>query len=134
MVFQFTESLRTGIEHLDDEHRQLISRINLIAEIEQSIDTAALLGALSEFKADLAKHFQSEEAHLLAVNYPKLNSHAKHHAETVVALDRLIRDVQDGASIEGGAAYICYHEIVSAVLLQDMQFINWQADHPELSK
>jgi hemerythrin-like metal-binding protein len=134
VAFDLTESLRTGIEQLDDDHRHLISRVNLVAEIEQSADTKALVGALSEFKADLAKHFQSEEAHLQAVSYPKLSSHAKHHAETIIALDRLIRDIQDGVSIEGGAAYICYHELISVVLLRDMQFINWQADHPDLRK
>ena len=134
MAFELTESLRTGIEHVDDDHRNLISRINSVAELEQSADAKAMIGALSDFKADLANHFQSEEACLRAVNYPELGSHAKHHAETIIAVDRLIRDLQDGRPIKGGAANVCYHELVSVLLRKDMQFANWLADHPELKQ
>lgn len=132
MKFKFMESLRTGIKTLDDDHRDLIGRVNLIAELEQPADTAALIDALSEFKADLVRHFQSEEAHLRAVNYPRLDSHARHHAETILALDRLMRDVENSEPIEGGAAYVCYHELVVVVLQRDMQFINWAADRQKL--
>jgi hemerythrin-like metal-binding protein len=134
VVFELTESLHTGIGHVDDEHRNLISRINSIAALERSADTRALIAALSGFKADLADHFKSEEAYLRAVNYPELGSHANHHAETIIVLDRLIRNLQDGGSIEGGAANVCYHELISVLLRKDMQFANWLADHPELKQ
>jgi hemerythrin len=83
---------------------------------------------LTEFKAHLSEHFQYEESHLRAVGYPKLSAHAKHHAEMIVVLDRLIGDVQNGEPTDG-VAYICFHELVSAILLRDMQFINWLADN-----
>ncbi|MCF8468804.1 MAG: hemerythrin family protein, partial [Sneathiella sp.] len=134
MRFEFTESVRTGIGHLDDDHRNLISRINSIAELERFADTTAIIDALSEFKADLAKHFQSEEAYLKAVDYPKFSHHATHHEETINALDRLMREVQDGEPIEGAVADICYHELISVVLRRDLEFINWLADRPELKK
>ncbi len=134
MVFELTESLHTGIGHVDDEHRNLISRINSIAALERTADTEALIGALSAFKADLADHFESEEAYLEAVNYPERAAHAKHHAETIIVLDRLIRNLQDDGSIEGGAANACYHQLITVLLRKDMQFANWLADHPELKK
>src|SRR5579863_3218742 len=83
MAFELAEYLRTGFKHLDEDHRNLISRVSLVAEIEQSGDTAALVAALSEFKTDLANHFANEEIHLRAVNYSKLGSHVAHHADTI---------------------------------------------------
>ena len=132
MRFNFTESIQTGNRRLDEEHRNLISRINSIAELEQFSDSMGIISALSEFKADLAQHFQSEEAHLKAVGYPKFSFHARHHEETINALDRLIRDIQNGEPIEGVVADICYHELISTVLRRDMEFVNWMADRPEL--
>lgn len=134
MKFELRESMRTGIEQIDADHWELIACVNSIAGLGESADTAALVAALARFRTDLATHFQSEETHMGAVNYPKLGSHAKHHAETIEALDRLIRDVQTGAPTEGGVAHICYHELISVVLLRDMQFINWMADRPRLGE
>lgn len=132
MTFELTAAFLTGIEELDAQHQELISRINAVEKLEKSKDIPGLLGTLAEFKSDLADHFRAEEAHLRSVNYPKLSSHAKHHSETIVALERLIRDVEDHEPSQGGIAHVCFHELISAVLLTDMQFINWMADHPEL--
>ncbi|WP_339713022.1 hemerythrin family protein [uncultured Sneathiella sp.] len=128
------DSVRTGIEHLDDDHRKLISHINSIAELERSAETTAVIDALSGFKADLAKHFQGEETYLIAVDYPKLGHHTRHHEEILNALDQLMRDIQEGKPIEGTASDICYHELIGVVLRRDMEFINWLADRPELKK
>lgn len=134
MKFKFSESIQTGIKHLDDDHRNLISHINSIAELEPFTDTKAIIDALSKFKADLSKHFQSERTYLKAVDYPKLNFHTKHHEETINAFDQLMRDIQEGKPLEGRVADICYHELITVVLRRDLEFINWLADRPELKK
>jgi hemerythrin-like metal-binding protein len=134
MAFELTASFLTGIDHLDGEHRELMARINSIADLERSRDTAALIRALLEFRADLTRHFEGEEAHLKDLSYPKLSSHAKHHAEIIVALERLTRGVEIDEPIEAGVANVCFHELISAVLLNDMQFINWLADNPNINQ
>lgn len=134
MKFEFAASFQTGIGHLDEDHSNLVSCINSIAELEQVSDTTAIIDALSEFRSDLAKHFQSEEVHLKAVGYPKFSFHSRHHEETINALDRLICDIQNGEPIEGMVADICYHELISTVLRRDMEFVNWMADRPELAQ
>lgn len=130
MPFQFSESLRTGIEALDADHRALIDDINRIEAAEQNLDAPALMKMMSEFRASLAGHFREEENQLRSVGYPRRDAHSRHHAETLVTLDRLIRDMEAGQPIDGGVANACFHEVVSAVLLQDMRFLNWLADHP----
>lgn len=132
MKFEFAASFQTGIGHLDEDHSNLVSCINSIAELEQASDTTTIVDALAEFRGDLATHFESEERHLEAVGYPKFSFHRRHHEETLSALDRLIGNVQIGEPIEGTIADICFHELVSTVLRRDMEFVNWLADRPEL--
>jgi len=132
MSFELSESYLTGVRHLDDDHRELVARINAIDELERAKNNTALVGALLEFKKHFVEHFRREEADLKRVKYPKLNSHTKHHAETIVALERLIRSVECGEQNADSVAGRCFHELIAAVILQDMQFLNWLADHPEL--
>jgi len=127
MPFVLPTSLLTGIDKLDEDHRQLVGRVNAIAEAERNANQPALLEGLGAFRADLEEHFEAEEAHLRAVNYPKQSAHATHHAEVIVALDRLVRDLRSGDRTDG-VAHTCFNELVTAVLLRDMQFLNWLAD------
>lgn len=127
LAFELPESLVTGVKSLDDDHRELVAGINAIAEAEQAADQSALLDRLTAFKEQLVEHFQSEEAYLESLNYPQLAAHSQHHSEIMVAIERLIRDVQNGDPVER-VAHTCFHEVVSAVLLRDMQFLNWLAD------
>ena len=127
MPFVLPASLVRGIEKLDEDHRHLVGRVNAIAEAERNADQPALLNGLGAFKADLAEHFAAEESYLRAVNYPKQGAHATHHAEVIVALDRLVRDLKNGDRTDG-IAHTCFNEQVTAVLLRDMQFLNRLAD------
>ncbi|GIK96276.1 MAG: hypothetical protein BroJett029_04850 [Alphaproteobacteria bacterium] len=127
MTFVLPASLLTGIEKLDEDHRHLVTCVNVIAEAEHNADQGEVLDRLTDFKVDLAEHFEAEENYLRAVNYPRRNAHATHHAEVIVALDRLARDLKAGDRTEG-IAHACFHELISAVLLRDMQFLNWLAD------
>lgn len=128
MKFALTDVMLTGIKAIDDDHLDLIAHVNAIHEREQAGNTAALLAALSEFKADLARHFAAEEVHMRAANFPDVGLHGSHHAEMLATLDRLMQDVARGKSADGEVARDCYHELVSVLLLKDMQFVNWLAD------
>lgn len=126
--FRITESLRTGIPELDKDHEQLIDHINAIAEVEGAAGSKETLEALERFRAHLVRHFLIEENNLMEVSYPRIEAHRKHHAEILAALDRLMDDIRRNEVLEAPAAHICYHELVSAVLFRDMQFVNWLAD------
>lgn len=128
MAFELNHTLRTGIADLDADHLHLVEHVNAIADAEKAGSIDALLARIAAFKNDLAEHFRGEEEHLRAVHYPKTGAHARHHAEIIVALDRLMRDVETGAVTAGEIAATCYHELISTVLLRDMQFVNWLAD------
>lgn len=126
-MFQLSESFRTGLDRLDEEHRALIDRINEVAEAERA-GGAGLLPALRDFRDELCRHFRDEEAELEAAGYPDRRAHAEHHAQSLVALDGLIARIEGQPRRDGGVAATCFHELISAVLLRDMEFVNWLAD------
>lgn len=126
--FQITSSFRTGIQKLDDDHQELVEHINAIAELEETAGAPRTLAALENFHKILTEHFGAEEASLRAAHYPGANAHLKHHAEILVALDRLIEDIRRDVPLEAPVASICFHELISVVLLRDMRFINWLTD------
>jgi hemerythrin-like metal-binding protein len=93
MPFKLSPPFLTGIDHLDDDHRSLVAQINALEELEQTKDKQRLLTELARLMADLTDHFSAEGANLKALKYPELDSHAKHHAETVVTLKQLMVDL-----------------------------------------
>jgi hemerythrin len=130
MPFDLPNSFLTGIERIDSDHKALVARINSVAAHEQSKDRNRLLAALAHFMADLADHFHWEEQMLKEMNYPQLESHTKHHAEAILALDRLIRSAESGTPFSPSVAHVCFDRLIAAVLMTDMEFANWFSANP----
>ncbi|MBL8707694.1 MAG: hemerythrin domain-containing protein [Rhodospirillaceae bacterium] len=127
-MYALSEAMLTGVPQLDGEHQDLVLCINRLEDAERNGDLAEVLRLLAIFKSGLAEHFAREEAYLGLISFPRLDAHAKHHSETIVALERMVEELQAGASILGEIAAQCFNELLQAVLLMDMQVINWRAD------
>lgn len=89
----FDDSLLTGDKMIDDQHRELISRINnllLLCENEkpakrEAVETLDYLADYTEF------HFKAEEELQEKIGYPALEEHKKKHEE----LRQVVRDLYD---------------------------------------
>jgi hemerythrin-like metal-binding protein len=127
-MYALSEAMLTGLPQLDGEHQDLVLCINQLDDAERKGNLPEALRLLAAFKVSLADHFEREEAYLGIIRFPRQDKHAKHHAETIVALERIIDDVQAGARALGDVAAACFDELLQAVLLMDMQVINWRAD------
>lgn len=128
-MYSLTPSMQTGIAQLDAEHQDLVMAINRIEEAERHGATPGVIMQLREFKEHLTEHFDSEERYLRMLHYPDADAHAKHHAETVTALDRMLQSVLDGEIEIGEIARECFHELLGTVITVDMRFLNWHAEH-----
>lgn len=134
MPFYLPQSFLTDMAQLDGEHRTLVARINSMAELERVDDKTRVLSALAIFIAELSEHFRREEDLFNELNYPKLVEHAEHHAETMTALDRLARDIEDGELANTHATHTCLHELLSSIIRIDKEFTNWLAANPAAHK
>jgi|JI9StandDraft_2_1071091.scaffolds.fasta_scaffold190291_2 hemerythrin-like metal-binding protein len=127
-MYSLMPSMITGIAQLDAEHQDLVSAINRIHEAEQSGSTPEVLNRLGEFRDHLAGHFKHEETYLTLHRYPGRDAHMKHHAETLVSLDRIVEELSSSLIELGGIAAECFTDLLGAILTMDMRFLNWQAE------
>lgn len=127
-MFSLLPSMLTGIAHMDAEHHDLVGAINRIHEAEKRGSGPDVLKRLAEFRDHLAGHFEHEESYLALQQYPARDAHAKHHAESLVALDRMIEELSEGGIELGDIAAGCFSELLGAILMMDMRFLNWQAE------
>lgn len=82
-MYQFTEDCLTGVEIIDEEHRQLFSMINEAFELlsVESASVAIVKNLISELKKYAATHFAHEEAYMAKINDPELPRQKKEHAQ-----------------------------------------------------
>jgi hemerythrin-like metal-binding protein len=128
-MFALMASMTTGIPEIDAEHSDLVSIINRIAEAERHRRAADALAALEHFHQELRSHFRREEAYFATVSFPDTAAHAQHHAAVLARLREIITDFDAHTARPGGTATTCFDELLRTVLLQDIQVINWLADH-----
>ena len=81
---EWKDSFNLGIEHLDDQHRQLVKQINILHDAmkvgkgKESLNQ--ILNALINYTAT---HFTSEEILFRQYNYPGSEKHMAEHAKFV---------------------------------------------------
>ena len=90
MRAEFDESLVTGNEMIDGQHKELIQKINdLLDSCEENGGKAAAVRMLN-FLADYTEfHFQAEEKLQEEIAYPGIEEHKKKHEEFIRTVEEL---------------------------------------------
>ena len=119
MKLEFDQSLVTGNEMIDAQHKELIGKIDdLLAFCEESkekVKAIKILGYLAEYTEF---HFSAEEKLQEEISYPAIDVHKKKHAEFKKAIEELHDMLED----EEGPT----QEFVSAVRTN---VVNWLFEH-----
>ncbi len=77
--FELKESYLLGVQNMDDEHKELVIRINALADaLGNRNNTSLAFQSLAEFTA---QHFNHEEKYMASISYPDLENHKKIHAK-----------------------------------------------------
>ena len=74
-------SFESGIPEIDNDHRALVE---MIGKIEVALEESSLeecSDLFSEFLTQAADHFKREEAFLISIDFPRLESHSAAHRE-----------------------------------------------------
>lgn len=101
MYAEFDDTLITGNEMIDGQHRELIGRINdLLRSCEEQADRMAAMKMLN-YLADYTEfHFKAEEELQESIGYPGIKEHKEKHEElrrTVSELHEMLEE-QEGPS------------------------------------
>ena len=119
MKLEFDQSLVTGNEMIDAQHKELIGKIDdLLAYCEESkekVKAVQILGYLAEY-TDF--HFSAEEKLQEEISNPAIDAHKKKHAEFKKAIEELHTMLEE----EEGPT----QEFVAAVRTN---VVNWLFEH-----
>lgn len=127
-MFTLMASMLTGNAQIDAEHRELVEIINALAEAERHPRGGDVMAALERFREELEGHFRREEAHLESIRFPGRAAHAAQHADTLRRLQQIREDCAAQIEQPRGAATTCFDELLRAVLKQDLEVANWEAE------
>lgn len=80
MAVQWTQDLATGIEEIDNQHKELFNRINALIDACSKGKGKEELSGVLNFLADyVVMHFGAEEERMKALAYPDYEAHKKQH-------------------------------------------------------
>lgn len=115
MNIHWNDSLATGTERIDGEHRVFIA---LIQELEQAdadgLERDRIVSILREIHAYAVFHFVREENLMAARGYPGRACHRREHQELLAHFADILREYRDGQ--------VLVQHIVELTF-------NWFADH-----
>jgi hemerythrin len=100
MPYEWDQSLETGDERIDKQHKQLVAAVNdLLAACRTGAAQEELLRTLDFLTGYTIKHFSDEEKLQQQYNYPDYLNHKRYHDDfKVVATQLVARAVQEGPS------------------------------------
>jgi len=113
----WNDILALGIEHMDDEHKELFRRINALLKgllAEEAADPLALVKSVQEYTK---LHFDDEQDFMRTEGYPKLEMHRKLHEQYKADLVDIQHRLESGS-----------FDATLLILIQD-KMVNWLLEH-----
>ena len=92
MAISFTKDLETGISVIDEQHQELIDRINNLGACSKA-ETQKTIDLLSEY---VVKHFADEEEMHNKYNYPDAEAHKVLHKNFISEFEKVTSSSREG--------------------------------------
>jgi hemerythrin len=103
-IFEWNNNLSIGIEEIDNQHKELIKRLDELAQSILQKKGKDKIGKMLRFMSDYGEmHFSSEENYMAKHNYPDLDFHQKQHEKFKTTTDKLINELKSEKDMESFA-------------------------------
>lgn len=89
MMLWWTEELSSGIEFIDDQHRELFKLINEVFSAVNVNDAALISNTLDYLLHYVIEHFGAEESCMIKGHYPDFEEHREQHSYFIKQVYRL---------------------------------------------
>ena len=125
-MYKFTEDCLTGIEEIDNEHRELFRIINGAQAMleEETATAAAAKNLVLHLKRYAEQHFAHEEAYMEKIGDPELGRQKKEHAEFTEKVNSVkieeLNDEEGRKVLEDLLVYLAkwlYHHILGSDII-----------------
>ena len=93
MLLEWNDSLETGVEEIDSDHRCLISLANRIHNAALAGNREEVADLVLEFSNYCDDHFVMEEEFMRDIHYPHRAEHKRDHDQMLADLDKIMGKV-----------------------------------------
>jgi len=101
MAIELTDDLLTGIEEIDEQHRQIFEKANtLLAAANQERGEELVAQIVNFLEAYVISHFHTEETAMLANKFPGYEGHVAQHNELMRGVRKLRRKLEMEGSVK----------------------------------
>lgn len=95
-ILKWRTAYETGVSEMDEQHKKLITTINVMYRIVRDSDTdESMDGVLAQINEYASVHLKDEEALLVEHGYPDLDAHVALHNEYKEKIESLSAEVQE---------------------------------------
>ena len=133
MKMEWDAKLETGVELIDNQHKEVCRLVNLVLDHEQEVKTEDTLKFLGDY---VVRHFADEEALQAGSHYPGLAEHKTLHIDFIkVFLDLKARvenakteDDREIAAMSLNSALVEW--LGNHIMIYDRRFTDWYKANP----
>ncbi|MEI6559059.1 MAG: hemerythrin family protein [Rhodospirillaceae bacterium] len=129
MLIEWNESLETGVEEIDSDHRYLIAlanRIHIAAQAGKREDVADMVLEFCNYCDD---HFVMEEEFMRDINYPNRAEHKRDHDQMLTDLDKIMGKVRSNLDASAVMAEFIFRWTANHVLVIERQLADFVRSH-----
>lgn len=118
MAIAWTKDLETGVENIDNQHKELFVRIdNLLEACRNGVGMTEVNRTLDFLMRYVVQHFEAEEAVMRSTLYPGYDAHRRMHADFRAQVEKMAHEIR----AEGFGP--------SAVVKVNLTIVGWLNDH-----
>lgn len=91
---KWSEELATGVTELDNQHKEIISRIDAILTMSSESSEEEIEETLKFFGGYMIEHFETEERFMVKYKYPEYDFHKSEHMKFLKEFSLLKRQLK----------------------------------------
>lgn len=96
MSIDWNESYAVGVKDIDDQHKELFSRVNALIDAMMQKKGGEEIGKVVKFlESYVIAHFGNEERQMTRNNYPGLANHKGQHEAFIKAFNEIKKQYQE---------------------------------------
>lgn len=131
--FVWNSKLELGVSRMDDEHKILVEKINiLVSRLEEqhvAKDKKALETAFGDLADYTAEHFSDEEKFMESIGYPQLQSHRRIHENLLKQVGAFGAQIRNGTLDDSKLVSFLRNWLISHIMGVDMQYAEHSRSH-----
>ena len=120
-LLEWNDSLETGVEEIDSDHRCLISLANRIHAAAQARNREEVSHLVLEFCNYCDDHFVMEEEFMRDIHYPHRLEHKRDHDQMLADLDKIMGKVRSNLDASAVMGEFIFRWTANHVLIIERQ-------------